>query len=196
MHKVIPQKMKDKYLDALNSLLNKDINSAEDLEVWKGQAINTVSRIFGEKCSQIEQIKLIVYRTFPRMMTTASRGAYGMGGGNNLEKCKTKAYGLAQSFIDELELLGLPEIPSSDSPDKINITISQNQNVQIDLDLLLGPLRDELTGKQLKEVQEIISSSDPKDQKKKKISDLLISFGSDVVSNILANILANPQIFG
>ena len=47
----------------------------------------------------------------------------------------------------------------------------------------------------MQELIELLKSQETKSQKKNKITEKLISFGSDVTSNILANILTNPNIW-
>lgn len=60
----------------------------------------------------------------------------------------------------------------------------------------MSALEDELTVSQLKDVKEIMKTNEPKEEKKKKVIDKIKSFGGDVASNILANILTNPNIWG
>lgn len=79
----------------------------------------------------------------------------------------------------------------------ISITQNQNQNVHINLQVLLEAIQYELNGKQLEEVQTIIDNNELEStEKKQSIVNKIASFGKDVASNILANILTNPQIFG
>ncbi len=79
----------------------------------------------------------------------------------------------------------------------MNINITQNQETKISLNLIIDSIQDELTGKQLKELQKIIESKDVDvNEKKTKIVDKLKKFGTDVASNILAGILTNPNIYG
>lgn len=186
--------MTDKFIQALKSLIDQKINSGDELEVWKGQAINILTRIYGESCEQIEQVKAIKHRTYPSIGTIG--GGRSFGGGNNIDSCRTQAYGLANGFVKELETLGLPEAKVSKAHEKINITVNQNQSIKVDLNLILGSLKDELTGNQLKDIQQILDSPEEPKGKKNKIIEKLKSFGGDVASNILANILTNPQIFG
>ena len=78
----------------------------------------------------------------------------------------------------------------------INIT-NQNQETNININLIIKAFQDELNGKQQNEIQSIIDDKELEPEKKKsKIIETLKKFGSDVASNILANILTNPSFFG
>jgi hypothetical protein len=79
----------------------------------------------------------------------------------------------------------------------INITQSQNQQTNVSINLIIKAFQDELNGKQQNEIQSIIDDKELEPEKKKsKIIETLKKFGSDVASNILANILTNPSFFG
>jgi len=75
---------------------------------------------------------------------------------------------------------------------------SQNQNQELNLavELFIEAIKDDLTGRQIKELKQIVSEADNDLQKARSgIIDKLKSFGSDVASNIIANILTNPVIW-
>ena len=73
---------------------------------------------------------------------------------------------------------------------------SQNQEQSVAVNIFLEAIKDDLTGRQVKELKEVIAESDGD---KKKARDGIIaklkSFGSDVASNIVANIITNPLIW-
>ncbi len=75
-------------------------------------------------------------------------------------------------------------------------TQSQNQQMSIAVNIFLEAIKDDLTGKQQKELKAIIEEADG-DMKKAHPSlvEKLKSFGSDVSSNIVANLLTNPAIW-
>lgn len=99
-------------------------------------------------------------------------------------------------MIDEINIFGIPEKESS-KESGLNINITQNQTARINLSLIVDSIQNELTGMQLKELQKIIGEKEEDENKhKEKVIEKLKSFGSDVASNILANILTNPQLFG
>lgn|SRR5574344_414278 len=80
----------------------------------------------------------------------------------------------------------------------INVNQSQNQNQEqsIIFTVFIESIKDELTGKQMKEIQEIIDNyKDKPAEAKTKIIDKVKSFGVNIMSNIIANIITNPSIF-
>lgn len=79
-----------------------------------------------------------------------------------------------------------------------NITInnSQNNTQEIVFNIFAEAVKDELTGKELKELKEIILEFGKEPNKNKsKLLDTLKRFGGDTLSNILGNILTNPSIY-
>ena len=73
-----------------------------------------------------------------------------------------------------------------------NNTQSQNQEQSMVVQQFLDAFRDELTGRQLKELRSVIAESDNDLHKAKpKIIDKLMEFGGNVASNILATLLTN-----
>lgn len=84
----------------------------------------------------------------------------------------------------------------------VNVTVnnnnsqSQNQEQSMLVQQFLDAFRDELTGRQLKELRSVIAESDNDLHKAKpKIIDKLMEFGGNVASNILATILTNSAFW-
>jgi hypothetical protein len=190
--------MRDTYIESLTKLLSQSIDDSATLDIWKSQAINILTRIYGENSKQEEQIKSINYKTYPAITSfnRQSGGYKRAGGGNNIDECIKIGQGLIRNFIDELNQFGLPEPKSKANNDKISININQTQNVKVDFNILLKDIKNELTGKQFGELENILKENDEPETKKNKIVDKLKSFGSDVATNIIANILTNPQLWG
>ncbi len=75
-------------------------------------------------------------------------------------------------------------------------TQSQNQVQTIAVELFLEAIKDDLTGRQIKELKEVVATSNGDLQKARpRIIEKLKSFGADVASNVVANILTNPMIW-
>ena len=74
-----------------------------------------------------------------------------------------------------------------------NITINQNltQNQTQTFNAVLNSLKDELRGKEFDEIEKILSSNSPKEEKKKSIIEKLKSFGENVAAGVVASILTN-----
>jgi hypothetical protein len=175
--------MTEKQIELIKKQLSKLESNDFDLSGWKSSTIVILSRIFGDTYQGIKAIENIKY----------SSGGIGSVHWDNLASCKKQGKDILEACITELETFGQPE-PKKNENSGININLTQNQTVNINL--LIGALEDELTVSQLKEVNEIMSSGEQKSEKKKKLIDKLKSFGSDVASNVLANILTNPNIWG
>lgn len=109
------------------------------------------------------------------------------------------------SHINILGLLNaikrLPEEPDSNflkqkSATNITINNSQHNTQSIVFNLIIDAIKDEITGKELKELNELLKEYEKVPQKdKSKIIDKVKNFGTDVLSNIIANILTNPNIY-
>jgi hypothetical protein len=81
----------------------------------------------------------------------------------------------------------------------VNNTNSQTQSQEqsFAIDMFLEAIKDDLTGKQIKELKEVLTESGNDAEKARGgIIEKLKSFGSDVAANIVANILTNPIIWG
>ncbi len=81
----------------------------------------------------------------------------------------------------------------------INNSNSQTQNQQQSLavELFLEAIKDDLTGRQIKELKTVVAEAGNDLQKARPgIIEKLKSFGADVASNIVANLLTNPAIWG
>ena len=85
----------------------------------------------------------------------------------------------------------------------VNITInntnsqSQNQEQSLAVELFIEAIKDDLTGRQIKELKSVVAEADNDLQKARTgILAKLKEFGADVASNIVANLLTNPMIWG
>ena len=113
-----------------------------------------------------------------------------------------------QLFVVLESLASLPTIiPSKKSISKtgkegININFnntnsqSQNQEQSFVLNLFLEAIKDDLTGRQVKELKQIVVDNDNDLEKAKpSIIEKLKSFGSNVAASIVANLITNPSIW-
>ena len=89
--------------------------------------------------------------------------------------------------------------------DAINVTTtinntnsqSQNQEQSLAVNLFIEAIKDELTGRQVKELKEVVEETGNDLPKARQgILLKLKEFGVDVASNIVANIITNPMIWG
>lgn len=75
-----------------------------------------------------------------------------------------------------------------------NVKQEQTQNQTQTVNVLEAALKDSFAPFQLEELKEILKSNQPREDKRKSLMEKLKSFGSDVASGVLANILSNPEI--
>lgn len=82
------------------------------------------------------------------------------------------------------------------SPVTINVTQNQTQSQNIAVEIFLESIKDEIPGKCFKELKTIVAEEKDPVKAKTKILEKVKSFGENVLSNIVANIITNPTIFG
>lgn len=76
-----------------------------------------------------------------------------------------------------------------------NNNLSQNQTQEIAINIFVESIKDELTGKQQKELREILQEFQKEpEQAKPKLLEKIQSFGNNVLASIVANIATNPNI--
>ncbi len=184
--------MIDKYIQALQEMENTNFSSGNDLKSWQANVINVISRIYGKDSKQEEQIKNINFKKYPSFSINGGRTT---GGGNNGIECNKLASEIIKGLILDLKNFGLPENTKIET-NGINISVNQSQNQSVQIHFIWESIKDELTGKQIKELEEIVNENLPVENKKNKIVEKLKSFGGNVLTNMVANILTNPNIFG
>ena len=73
---------------------------------------------------------------------------------------------------------------------------TQNNTQEIIFNIFVEAIQDELTVKEIKELKEILSAFDKEPETtKSRLIDKLKSFGGNVLSGIVANIITNPNIY-
>ena len=74
---------------------------------------------------------------------------------------------------------------------------SQSQEQSMAVELFIEAIKDDLTGRQLKELKSVVAEANNDLPKARPgILAKLKEFGADVASNIVANLLTNPMIWG
>lgn len=179
--------MVDKQITLIKAQIEKINDSDFDLSAWKSSTILILDRIFGSDYQGIKAIEKIRYNS------SGISNGHSSAFWDNMDSCKKQAREILETCLMELETFGVREQKQM-ANNGININLTQNQSVNINL--LISAIKDELTGAQMKEVEEIMNSPENQKDKKNKIFDKIKSFGVDVASNVLANILTNPAIWG
>jgi hypothetical protein len=191
--------MTDKYiillkrqLDELEKIGTNSITKRErsfGVDAWKSSTISILERIFGKESRKIQEVERI---KLGHSFSLDSSPTY------YIETVKETAKAIIESCISELEILGSPMQIYDGNNSGLNLTVVQSQSNKqtIKLDLIVQALQEELTGKELSEIQSILDSKETSESKKTKTIDKLKTFGSDTLSNIIAGILTNPSIWG
>ena len=115
------------------------------------------------------------------------------------------AFASFPSIIPDAHITEITEKKGKDQHSiNVNTTINnsnqqsqkQSQELNLAVELFIEAIKDDLTGRQIKELKQIVSETENDLSKARpQIIDKLKSFGSNVASNILANILTNPIIW-
>lgn len=151
------------------------IKDAGEYATWKQRTIRFLSSKYPQDCYLPELIKQ--FEEFEKRNCSPS--------------IFNQILGLIKAYKDIPE----PVIIQNDEQRpllEINNTLSQSQSINIIVDIL----KEELNGRQIKELRDIIANNTNDESKRKSLFDKIKSFGSDVAANIVANILTNPSILG
>lgn len=137
-----------------------------DLDAWKNHTLIFLERIFGKDNSKLKLIKELHYD----YSSWSLRDTAAAGKTKDKDPVKMQAREILEATINELEKLGLPD------------DTSDGQKVW-------ELLQDELTGKQIKEIEAILKSDDT--DKEQKISDKLEGLNQETLAVIIAKLLMN-----
>lgn len=119
-------------------------------------------------------------------------------------RCSTKEIAedttsLINSVIEEVQTIGLPQpaFKTVSGDITINNTQNQTQNQEqnIIIEIFLDAIKDELNGKQRKELLAIAENAENPKEVHKRIVEKLKKFGIDISANIVANVLTNPTVW-
>lgn len=109
---------------------------------------------------------------------------------------------LCETIVSDVKVLGIPiRKPVNDKSVNVNTNITQNQEQkqnqqqEVIVKILLEAAKDELTGKQRKELLAIAEETKDPQEAHKSILAKLKEFGEDVAANIVANILTNTMVW-
>lgn len=176
----------EKAIESLQSRLEalKNVHDSQRFNEWKISTLATLAHVFGESHSHykaLENIKTVHY-------TDLTKQAIG------------KSKELMISLIENLKNFGFPK--ESENP-KNGVVVSVNQSnqqsqstqVSISFEFFIEILRGELRTSEIEELKAILESNLEPKEKKKTFIEKIKSFGSDVASNILANLLTNPEVY-
>jgi len=156
--------MTEKEIALLNGQIARLDETKFDLEAWKNQTIIFLERIFGKESSKIKMIKELHYD----YSSWTLRDTAAAGKTKDKDPVRLQAEEILRATVAELESLGLPQ----DKKEKEKVR---------------ELLRDELTGKQVKEIETLLASEDP--EKLRKVSDILENIEKENLASIVAKLL-------
>ena len=156
--------MAEKQIAILREQLAKLDEKKFDLDAWKTHTLIFLERIFGKGNSKIKLIKDLHYDYSSwNLRDTAATGKT-----KDKDPVKLRASEILEATIVELETLGLP-------------------NEEKEQQKIWELLQDELTGKQVKEIDALVKSND--EEKAKKISAILEYLEKENLSLLIAKLL-------
>ena len=147
-------------------LIDKQLESLKaknfDLEAWKSHTMIFLERIFGKESSKVRMIKELNYNYSSWSLRDAA------GTGRDSDPVILKAREILEATKLELENLGVPK--------------QEEENQKI-----WALLEEEMTGKQIKEIRQVLQSNEP--EKMEKIANILYGLEKESMAVVLAKLL-------
>ena len=122
---------------------------------WRAIATNLTTRIYGPNSKHESQINRIVFQNYHAI---ANGSIYTSG--NNAQECKTLITDLVESIEIDISEFGMPERFVNNSKNKGDINISLSQNQTVDVQLIWNSINDEMTESQQRQIEEILQSKE------------------------------------
>lgn len=156
--------MAEKEIALLKEQIERLSEKKFDLEAWKNHTIIFLERIFGKESSKIKMIKELAYD----YSSWSLRDTAAAGKSKDKDPIRMQADEILRATISELENLGLPKVKQEKAK-------------------VWELLQDELTGKQVKEIEILIAAEDL--EKVEKISTILENLEKEDLASIIAKLL-------
>ena len=156
--------MAEKQIAILREQLAKLDEKKFDLDAWKTHTLIFLERIFGKENSKLKLIQDLHYD----YSSWSLRDTAAAGKTKDKDPVKMRAREILEATIAELETLGFPE---------------EKKEQQKVWELL----QDELTGKQVKEIDALVKSDDK--EKTRKIGEVLENLDKENLSLLIAKLL-------
>jgi len=166
--------MAQKEIKLLQQQIDKLYAKDFELQPWKNYTIILLERIFGSDNEKIKMIRKVEFEFSSWSLRDAS------GNESYEEGSKKLAREILQAAIDELKAFGLPDLTKD---------VHSEQAIKE----LLNCLLDELKGSQVKELRTILASKENKEEKKRKIGDILQNLGEYGAYDVITNMLIHPD---
>jgi len=170
--------MKEKEIRLIKKQVEKLDDKDFDLEAWKISTILILERVFGYDSSKITNIKNI----HQDLSSWTLRDTLGHTRGYDASKKYGKE--ILEACIMELETLGTPD----------NIK-ERTKPESLPFEVLLESLENELKVSQLKNLKKISKIKD-KQERENKLTKFLSEMDSEIILQILVNILSHKKVVG
>jgi hypothetical protein len=174
----------DKAIEALQKRLEAlgEVSTAQKFFEWKTRTLQTLAHLYSEK----------------HTCYLALDGIHGFNYADRTVSAKSEATELLTGLIEDLQNFGFPKLNET-SNGGVNVLVNQHNNqltnVSVDLNIFINIIKGELRASEIEEIKEILASDLEPKEKKKTFFNKIRSFGNDVATNILANLLTNPSVY-
>ncbi|MBW6536535.1 MAG: hypothetical protein K0B11_16105 [Mariniphaga sp.] len=158
--------MAEKEIALLNEQIARLDEKKFDLEAWKNRTEIFLERIFGKESPKLKMIQNLHYD----YSSWSLRDTYAGGSAKDKDPVRIQAKEILEALITELENLGLPQ---------------EKQEQQ----KLKELLEDELTGKQVKEIDALLKADDQ--EKTEKISEILETLSKENLAVVISKLLTS-----
>lgn len=163
--------MKKEAIKLLKQQQDKITASDFDLESWKKYSVIILSRIFGEESGKVKQIEKLEYEYSSWSLRDAS------GNESYEDGTKKLAAEIIQASIDEINAFGIPE--------------SDDNTANKDLEIILNIILDELKGSQVKQLKNILKSSENNEEKKRLVFEIIGEMGENTAYEVISKIITH-----
>ena len=193
------------FIELLNNKRYEVVEDRNELLNVLDSLSSIFERYYGKDKAFVKQID--EQQKYARILLQVGKDNYPLCSQCNIKAIADKTRALIDSAIEEVQAIGIPNQVKGIAPKgsksnggiKIvnNLTQSQTQSQEqnVVVNILLEAIKDDLTGKQRKELLAIAKEASTPEEAHKGILEKLKSFGADVSASIVANILTNPQVW-
>lgn len=172
-------------IELINSLSN-----SYQFKNWQKTVSSTLTNIYTHRKDVVDNFESI----------KSTKVVYS-GSNDRTYEAKVEVKEFLESIISDIQHFGIVQFIEDNIKDTISVNVNQhneqNQSTQVSINLeyIIEVLKGELRTSEIDELKEILDADMEMKEKKKSFVDKIKSFGSDVASNILANILTNPMVY-
>ncbi len=158
--------MAEKEIALLKEQINRLDDKKFDLDAWKNRTEIFLERIFGKESPKLKMIQNLHYD----YSSWSLRDTYAGGSTKDKDPVRIQANEILEAIITELESLGIQQEKK------------EKQKIR-------ELLEDELTGKQIKEIDVLLNSEDR--EKTEKISEILETLSKESMAAVISKLLTS-----